>query len=153
MDLVALFCDLDDFYQAFAPTWCQHLLPAPGRHRRRRSCLSTSEMMTLVVAFQTSSYRTFKHFYLAQVCRHWRTEFPHLVRYQRLMECLPAVLVPLAAYLRTRLETTHGLYRQSAFTGLSQPPYPLAPRVCRSRAARPQQHGLVLRLEAALRHQ
>jgi hypothetical protein len=109
MDMVALVCDLDDFYQAFSPAWQQHLLPAPGRHRRRPSCLSTSEMMTLVIAFQTSVYRTFKHFYLAEVCRHWRTEFPTLVSHQRLIECLPAVLVPLAAYLQTRLETTHGL--------------------------------------------
>jgi hypothetical protein len=94
MDIVALFCDLDDFYQAFAPVWQKRLLPAPGRHRRRAVRLSASEIMTLVVVFQTSSYRTFKHFYLAEVCRHWRMEFPHLVSYQRLIECLPAVLVP-----------------------------------------------------------
>jgi len=109
VDIVALFCDLDDFYQAFAPAWQKHLLPAPGRHRRRPCRLSTSEIMTLAVAFQTSPCRTFKHFYLAEVCRHWRTEFPHLVSYQRLIECLPSVLVPLAAYLQTRLGTTHGI--------------------------------------------
>jgi hypothetical protein len=109
MDMVALFCDLDDFYQAFVPVWQTHLLPSPGRHRRRAVRLSGSEMMTLVVAFQTSPYRHFKHFYLAEVCRHWRAEFPQLVSYQRLIECLPAVLVPLAAYLQTRLEITHGL--------------------------------------------
>jgi Transposase DDE domain len=109
VDIVALFCDLDDFYRAFAPTWQAPLLPAPGRHRRRACRLSTSEMMTLVVAFQTSHYRTFKHFYLAEVWCHWRTEFPALVSYQRLIECLPAVLVPLAAYLQTRLGVTHGI--------------------------------------------
>jgi IS5 family transposase len=109
MDIVALFCDLDDFYRVFAPAWQKRLLPAPGRHRRRACRLSMSEIMTLVVAFQTSRYRNFKHFYLAEVCRHWRTEFPHLVSYQRLIECLPSVLVPLAAYLQTRLSVTHGL--------------------------------------------
>lgn len=109
MDIVALFCDLDDFYQAFAPTWQQHLLPAPGRHRQRTSCLSVSEIMTLVVAFQASDYRTFKHFYRKEVCRHWRSEFPHLLSYQRLLERLPAVLVPLSAYLRTRLGRTRGI--------------------------------------------
>jgi Transposase DDE domain len=65
--------------------------------------------MTLVICFQDSDYRTFKHFYRKQVCRHWRAEFPHLVSYQRLIECLPAVLVPLSAYLRTRLGTTRGI--------------------------------------------
>jgi transposase len=109
VDIVALFCDLDDFYQAFAPAWQKHLLPAPGRHRRRACRFSASEIMTLLVAFQTSHYRTFKHFYLDEVCRRWRAEFPHLLSYQRLIECLPSVLVPLAAYLRTRLEQTQGI--------------------------------------------
>ena len=107
--MVALYCDLDDFYQTFAPIWHRHLLPAPGRPRRRARCLSTSEVMTLVIAFQDSDYRTFKHFYRKEVCRHWRAEFPHLVSYQRLVEYLPSVLVPLAAYLETRLGCTRGI--------------------------------------------
>jgi hypothetical protein len=68
-----------------------------------------SEMMTLVMAFQDSDYRTFKHFYRKEVCRHWRAEFPRLVSYQRFIECLPAVLAPLAAYLETRLGMTRGI--------------------------------------------
>jgi hypothetical protein len=44
-----------------------------------------------------------------EVCRHGRTEFPALVSYQRLVECLPAALVPWAAYLRARLSVTHGI--------------------------------------------
>jgi Transposase DDE domain len=109
LDIVALFGDLDDFYQAFAPTWQQRLRPAPGPHRQRASRLSVSEIMTLVIAFQDSDYRTFKHFYLKQVCRHGQSEFPALVSYSRLMECLPAVLVSLSAYLRTRLGRTRGM--------------------------------------------
>jgi Transposase DDE domain len=109
VDIVALFCDLDDFYQAFVPTWQQHLLPAPGRHRQRTCRLSASEVMTLLISFQDSNYRTFKHFYRKQVCRYWRAEFPDLVSYQRLIECLPAVLVPLSAYLRSRLGATRGI--------------------------------------------
>jgi Transposase DDE domain len=76
------------------------LLPAPGQHRQRAQRLSISEVMTLVVAFQDSDYCTFKHFYQKQVCRHWQSEFPGLVSYSRLIECLPAVLVPLSACLQ-----------------------------------------------------
>ncbi len=107
--MVALSCDLDDFPQAFAPTWQPHLLPAPARPRRRRSRLSTSESMTLVIAFPHSDDWTFKLFYGKEVCRHGRAEFPDLVSDQRLMECLPRVLVPLTAYLRTRLGHTRGV--------------------------------------------
>jgi Transposase DDE domain len=109
VDMVALFCDLDDFYQTFLPAWQKQLLPSAGRHRRRTCRLSVSEVMTLVVALQDSDYRTFKHFYRKEVCRYWRAEFPQLVSYQRLIECLPAVLVPLAAYLETRFGTTQGI--------------------------------------------
>jgi hypothetical protein len=109
MDRVAGYCDLDDFPQAFAPTGQQHRLPAPGRHRRRSSRLSTSEILTLVMAFHPSDDRTFQPFYRKEVCRHGRAEFPDLVRYPRLMECLPSVLVPLTAYLRTRLGHTRGV--------------------------------------------
>ncbi len=103
MDIVALFCDLDDFYQRFAPIWQKRLLPPAGRHRRREWGLSPSEILTLVVAFPASDYRTFKHFYQNQVCRYWRREFPALVSYQRFIEYLPSVLVLLAAYRETRL--------------------------------------------------
>jgi Transposase DDE domain len=51
----------------------------------------------------------FKHRYRKQVCHHWQSEFPDLVSYSRLIECLPAVLVPLSAYLQTRLGTTRGI--------------------------------------------
>ena len=68
-----------------------------------------SEIMTLVIAFHDSDYRTFKHFYRKEVCRHWRAEFPPLVSYQRLLECLPTVWVPLSAYLQTRLGHTRGI--------------------------------------------
>src|SRR5438270_752534 len=114
MDIVAVYCDLDDFYQAFAPTWQQHLLPAPGRHRRRASRLSPSEIMTLVIAFHDSDYRTFKHFYRKEVCRHWRAEFPDLVSYQRLIECLPARRAGSLSGLSAYASGTHAgdcLYR------------------------------------------
>jgi hypothetical protein len=47
-----------------------------------------------VIAFQDSDNRTFKHFYRKAVCPHGRSEFPHLVSDQRLIEGLPAVFVP-----------------------------------------------------------
>ena len=84
-------------------------MPAPGQHRRWASRFSPSEVRRLVIAFQDSDYRTCKHFYRKQVCRHGRAEFPPLVSYPRLLERLPGVLVPGAAYLETRLERTRGI--------------------------------------------
>ena len=56
--------------------------------------------MTILIAFHTSHYRDFKAFYLSEVPRHWRAEFPHAVSYSRFVDFIPSTLIPLGAYLR-----------------------------------------------------
>lgn len=100
MDIVALFCDLDDFCQRFEP-WMQAQMLSM-RQRQRRSEMTLSEVMTILVLFHLLGYRTFKQFYCEYVCVHLRSEFPHLVSYSRLVELQRAALLPLCAYLRQR---------------------------------------------------
>jgi len=109
VDIVALFCDLDDFCRCFEPRWQTRLLSAPGKHRQRPCGLALSEVLTLLVAFHDSDYRSFKHFYLNQVGTHWRGEFPQLPSYTRFIERIPSALVPLSVYLISRLRATHGI--------------------------------------------
>ena len=53
-NLLEVFCNVDDFCQAFLPTWQQHLI-ACGRQRRQRARqLSLSEVMTILIAFHQS---------------------------------------------------------------------------------------------------
>jgi DDE family transposase len=68
-----------------------------------------SEMMTIVILFQQSHYRTFKAYYTEYVQRHLRSEFPTLVSYQRFVELMPTLLVPLVAYLHTQLGRCSGI--------------------------------------------
>ena len=65
--------------------------------------------MTLLIAFQQSNYRTFKHFYLKHVCVYWRAEFPHLVSYSRFVQLQKEVLTVLTFYLSTHLGTCSGI--------------------------------------------
>ena len=102
MDMVTVFCTVDDFCQQFAPAWQRHWLPKPGRQRRRPCRLALSEVLTLVIWFHLSGYRCFKHFYLRQVCTELRSAFPHLPSYSRMVELLPAAFVPLCALLARR---------------------------------------------------
>jgi hypothetical protein len=61
--------------------------------------LAASEVMTILILFHLSGYRTFKHFYLREICRHWKAEFPHLVSYSRFVELEPLVSLPLGLFL------------------------------------------------------
>jgi Transposase DDE domain len=109
MDILPIFCDIDDFCRRFEPIWHTRLLPTPGQKRHRASTLALSEIMTILVLFHASGYRTFKWFYVRHVSLQLRADFPRLVSYQRFVELTQAALVPLGAYLETRLGPVTGI--------------------------------------------
>lgn len=99
MSLDELFCHVDDFCLAVEPEWEKHLLTDGSRQRRREGKLYTSEIMTILIHFHQSQYRTFKAYYTHHVQVHLRSEFPNLVSYGRFVQLIPRVLVLLCAYL------------------------------------------------------
>jgi len=76
--------------------------------RQRAGRLTSSEVMTILIAFHRSDFRTFKHFYLMLMEQH-RAEFPDLVSYQRFVELMPSVLALLCAYLQSRFGSCTGI--------------------------------------------
>lgn len=108
MDWVEMFCSVDDFCQQFEPLWEGRQLPGPRRRRRRSRSLTNSEIMTILIAFHQSHYRSFKHFYLS-LLEQRRAEFPGLVSYQRFVEWIPSVLGLLCGYLQSRLGKSTGI--------------------------------------------
>lgn len=109
MSILELFCSVDDFWQQFAPTWHHSLLAAGQRKRLRATQMHPSEMMTIMILFHQSHYRTFKAYYREYVQRHLRAEFPIQLSYQRFVELMPTLLVPLVAYLHTQLGRCTGI--------------------------------------------
>jgi hypothetical protein len=109
MSLLQLFCEIDDFWQVFKGFWESKQLSSGECQRRRSSELTMSEIMTIVILFHQSNYRTFKHFYLHHVCQHLRGAFPHLVSYNRFVELQARCVVPLAAYLQSRCQPSRGI--------------------------------------------
>ena len=94
MELESIFWEIDDFCCCFEPMFQAHLIPSQAKRRIRLSQLCLSEIMTIVVYFHHSSYRNFKHFYLEHILKHYRSEFPQLVNYQRFVELIPSSLLP-----------------------------------------------------------
>lgn len=109
MDIVALFCDLDNFAVHFEAHCKRPQLSGGIRHRHRPSRLHLSEVMTIMVLFHGSNYRTFKHFYLHYVRVHMRSEFPRLVSYGRFVELIPNALIALIGFLHTRKRPCTGI--------------------------------------------
>ena len=107
MDILPLFCDIDDFCLLFEPLWRRKLLET--RQRDRPSALCLSEVMTIIVLFHASSYRNFKAYYTEQVLKQYGWAFPRLVSYQRFVELMPSALVPLCGYLQSRKGQCSGI--------------------------------------------
>jgi len=101
MDFTELFVGVDDFWISFQAQFECHLLADGHCRRRRDSRMSVSEIMTILILFQSSNYRTFKHFYLHMRAHH-RQDFPDLVSYKRFVNLIPRAMMPLFAYLMMR---------------------------------------------------
>jgi len=100
LDFTRLFVDVDDCWKAFEKIFARHLIEDGTRKRNRKSNLSISEIMTILIAFQTSGLRTFKAFY-KYMLKHHRNDFPDLVSYDRFVYLIPRAIVPMLVYLRT----------------------------------------------------
>jgi hypothetical protein len=109
MDIVTLFCDIDDFCLLFEPSWRRRLLADGARRRRKPGSLSLSEVMTILVLFHASGYRDLKTFYTRHVAEQLSGDFPRLVSYNRFVELQREALVPLWCYLHTRFGDCTGI--------------------------------------------
>jgi transposase len=109
IDFEAVYCDVDDFCQVFLPAWHHQLLTSGERRRQRAGRLTLSEILTILIVFHQSQYRTFKAFYLLYLSRHARGEFPSLVSYTRFVALIPQAFMPLCVYLQSRYGENTGI--------------------------------------------
>lgn len=109
INLELIFTDVDDFCLKFEPQWQNHLIEIGLKQRIKPSKLTTSEVMTIVIAFHRSGYRDFKTYYINHVCQYWRKEFPQLVSYTRMLKLLQSVLTPLCSYMTHRQAKPTGI--------------------------------------------
>ena len=100
--LIAMFYDVDNFCKRLERYYINHLIPKTEKHKKLKLCssehLALSEIMTIIIYFHHSHYRTFKHYYKNLVCKALRKYFPNLVSYNRFVELMKEALVPLLLY-------------------------------------------------------
>lgn len=109
MSLVETFCDVDDFCQNFEPRWKRFQLQSGMCQRNRKGNLSLSEIMTIMIHFHQSGYRTFKDYYVKYVQKYLSSAFPKLVSYNRFVRLMARSFVPLVFYLLNKRGTCTGI--------------------------------------------
>lgn len=109
--IVEIFCEIDDFCKHFKHWENGRTLPLANRQRQRSCSMAVSEIMTIVILFHLSHYRTFKDFYVGSVlCGELRRYFPKAVSYNRFVELQRAVIIVLVAYLLSKKGEATGKY-------------------------------------------
>ena len=107
--MIAVFCDINDFCHSLLARKHPQLSALGGPKKHWSSSLSLSEVMTILVWFHASHYRTLQHFYFAPVLACQRAEFPGLPSYTRFVELISLTLPPMCAYRQTRQGPPTGL--------------------------------------------
>lgn len=102
MELEKVFCEIDDFCATFEKTFKPKIITSQKQQRQNKCQLCLSEVMTIIVYFHHSSYRTFKDYYKKSLVKYYQKEFPQLVSYNRFVELMPHALIPLISYLNSR---------------------------------------------------
>lgn len=98
MDILSLFCEIDDFLKVFEKLYQRRAL-CNGKRRKRATRLSQSEVMTILVMYHASGYKNLKAFYLEEIMRHHYSEFPELCSYRRFVQLQSRCVMPLFFYL------------------------------------------------------
>jgi hypothetical protein len=96
--ITEIFCIVDEFCKEYDQIVDKHLLGNPSK---RPPVMNKSEIITIMITFQLSGFRTFKHFYLFYLQKHMRKDFPKTVSYNRFTELMQQNLMPLTLFLKT----------------------------------------------------
>ena len=96
--ITEIFYLVDEFCKEYDQIVENHLLGNPSK---RPSTMVKSEVITIMILFQQSGFRTFKHFYIIYVQKHMKDDFPKTVSYNRFTALMQQSLMPMTIFLKT----------------------------------------------------
>lgn len=98
--VIKLFCEVDDFAQAFDKKLSEHLIGGPGPRSVHVPQLRVSEMMCIEILYHHSGYKCFQYYYEQEVEKGYlRAYFPHAPSYSRFVQLKPRMLPYMVFYL------------------------------------------------------
>ncbi|QAR29894.1 IS982 family transposase [Ornithobacterium rhinotracheale] len=93
-----IFCIVDDFCNDFEKFTQPFTL---GKSPKKKPKMSNAEVITIMILFHLSGFRTFKHFYIYYVQKHMQQEFPQTVSYNRFTELMQSNIMALTMFAKT----------------------------------------------------
>ncbi len=105
IELVKLYCQIDQFCKKFIPIWQKNLMQSSKKtdnfriRRYRKDCLNYSEIITILILYNSSSYSCFKYFYLDFVAKDLKEFFPKLPHYSRFTIMQKKAFIPMLSFL------------------------------------------------------
>jgi hypothetical protein len=108
--LEEIFCSIDDFCKYFDKNNQNYFLANSTKKRNKPCNMSLSEIMTIIILFHISHYRTFKYYYIDCVQRALKAYFPRVVSYNRFVELMESSLMPLTIFLHGITGKETGIY-------------------------------------------
>jgi len=109
MSLLEIYCDVDDFIKALSQSEAGEILGLTKKRPGPQPRMSLSEVITILIWFHMSGYRTFKQYYEGDVQKHLRSEFPDLWSYTRFVEWIPRSVDVLILYLLSKRGSVTGI--------------------------------------------
>lgn len=114
-DITELYIFIDDFCKIYTEYEKGKLLPT-SRQRNRNCDMSLSEIMTIMIMYHTSYAKNFKYFYKTCIEYIHKEEFPKALSYNRFVELMPRLFVPLNILIHLMFGEETGTYFIDATT-------------------------------------
>jgi len=108
--LTEVFCEVDDFCQAFEAQWQAYLIGSGAAPRGPQPGLAVSEIITLLLVLHSTRFKYLKNFYQGCARPLLRQCFPSMPCYEQFVTVQKRAFVPLLFFLLSRLGKKTGIY-------------------------------------------
>lgn len=108
-DIIELYSFVDDFCKIYTEYEKKKLLSVSKR-RQKAGNMALSEQLTIMIMYHTSYAKNFKYFYKSYIEYLHKDDFPKAVSYNRFVELMPKLFMPLNILLHMLLGEQTGTY-------------------------------------------
>lgn len=110
LEIIELFCLVDDFTYRFQEMCSEKRIEYSRKKLRKKAFrTSLSEVLTILLLFHRSNYRTFKHFYLNHIKTALKYLFPNLVGYSRFVQLTSEAFFPMFCFIQEHQGSCEGI--------------------------------------------